>query len=68
MIFNLVLRNKLDVLTHLIFVLRQTIEHFNRRSSYVYVSFLDASKAFGRVNHCKLFSILIKKGLPSFFY
>ena len=43
------------------------IQHFNNRSSSVYVASIDASKAFDRVNHYKLFSILIKKGLPSYF-
>jgi len=50
-----------------IFLLRRVIQHFNNRSSNVYVASIDASKAFDRVNHYKLFSILIKKGLPSYF-
>ena len=33
----------------------------------MYIASLDASKAFDRINHFKLFSILIKKGLPKFF-
>jgi hypothetical protein len=47
-----------------IFALRQSIEYFNARGSNVYMASLDASKAFDRVNHFKLFSTLIKKGLP----
>lgn len=47
-----------------IFALRQSIEYFNDRGSKVYMASLDASKAFDRVNHFKLFSTLIKKGLP----
>ena len=50
-----------------IFLLRRVIQHFNNRSSSVYVASIDASKAFDGVNHYKLFSILIKKGLPSYF-
>jgi hypothetical protein len=47
-----------------IFALRQAIEYFNNRSSNVYMASLDASKAFDRVNHFKLFSTLIRNGLP----
>jgi hypothetical protein len=50
-----------------IFALRQAIEYFNDRSSNVYVASLDASKAFDRVNHFKLFSTLIRCGLPQCF-
>ena len=47
-----------------IFALRQVIEYFNDRGSNIYIASLDASKAFDRVNHFKLFAILIKMGLP----
>jgi len=50
-----------------IFALRQVVEYFNNRGSNVYIASLDASKAFDRVNHFKLFAILIKAGLPSNF-
>src|SRR5206468_4316911 len=43
-----------------IFLLRRVIQHFNDRSSNVYIASLDACRAFDRVNHFKLFSILIK--------
>ena len=50
-----------------IFALQQTIQYFNDRSSNVYVASLDASKAFDRINHFKLFSTLYKRGLPVVF-
>ncbi len=52
---------------HAIFLLRRVIQHFNERASNVYIASVDASKAFDRVNHFKLFSILIKQGLPKYF-
>ncbi len=50
-----------------IFLLRRVIQHFNDKSSNVYIASLDASKAFDRVNHYKLFSKLIKQGFPKQF-
>ena len=50
-----------------IFLLRRVISHFTDRQSNVYIASLDASKAFDRVNHYKLFSTLIKLNLPEFF-
>src|SRR3989442_9326358 len=52
---------------HAIFLLRRVIQHFNDRGSNVYIASVDASKAFDRVNHFKLFSILIKQGLRKYF-
>ena len=49
-----------------IFALRQCVNYFNEGNSNVYIASLDASKAFDRVNHYKLFTTLIKKGLPKF--
>ena len=31
----------------------------------VFCTFLDATNAFDRINYCKLFSLLIKRGLPA---
>src|ERR1043165_1305591 len=50
-----------------IFVLRQIIEFFNSRGSNVLIALLDGSKSFDRINHCKLYSTLIKPGLPMLF-
>ena len=50
-----------------IFVLNQTVDYFVSRGSTVYMAALDARKAFDRVNHVKLFQIMIQQGLPSRF-
>jgi retron-type reverse transcriptase len=50
-----------------IFLLRRVIQHFNNNSSNMYIASLDASKAFDRINHFKLFTILIRQGLPRIF-
>ena len=50
-----------------IFILRQVIDYFNSRRSNVYIASLDASKAFDRINHFKLFSTLCNKGVPIVF-
>ena len=47
-----------------VFSLKQIIEFYNSMSSPVYVCFLDASKAFDRLNHWVLFSKLIDRGIP----
>ena len=49
------------------FALRQVVQYFNSRNSNVYIASLDASKAFDRVNHFKIFSILYNRGLPEYF-
>ena len=50
-----------------IFALSQVINYFNERGSNVYIASLDAAKAFDRVNHYKLYSTLIRVGLPTCF-
>jgi hypothetical protein len=44
-------------------VLKETICHYVRGGCNVYGLFLDASKAFDRINYTKLFKLLIKKGM-----
>jgi len=51
--------------THATFVLKETINHYTKQGSPVYACFLDASKAFDRVCHSKLFKILSERGVPS---
>ena len=49
---------------HAVFVLRQCVEYFSKHGSTVYMAALDATKAFDRVNHIKLFHRLHDLGLP----
>ena len=49
-----------------IFSMKQIVHYYISKSSPVYACFLDASKAFDRVNHYKLFSKMIKCGIPIF--
>ena len=45
----------------------ETVSHFNNNGSDVYGLFLDASKAFDRINYHMLFRKLIKKKLPGIY-
>ena len=45
------------------FVIDEVTQHYINNGSDVYVMLLDASQAFDRVNYCKLFKLLLKKGL-----
>lgn len=47
-----------------VFSLKQVIEFYHSLSSPVYVCFLDASKAFDRLNHWLLFHKLALRGIP----
>ena len=47
-----------------IFALKSVIKNYTRQNTTVFSSFLDASKAFDRVNHCKLFRKLIIRKVP----
>ena len=50
--------------SHAIFTLRTVCDYFNKRGSNVYIASLDASKAFDKVNHAKLFSLLLTRKVP----
>lgn len=47
-----------------IFSLKQTIEYYRSMSSPVYICYLDASKAFDRINHWCLFKKLLDRNVP----
>ena len=47
-----------------IFVLKQIIDHYRSLSSPIYLAFLDASKAFDKLNHWCLFRKLLDRGIP----
>jgi len=47
-----------------IFTLKSTISYFADRGSSVFVASLDISKAFDSVNHFKLYSSLLRVGIP----
>ena len=47
-----------------VFTLKQVLDYCHSLSSPVYVAFMDASKAFDKVNHFHLLSKLIERDLP----
>ena len=49
---------------HVVFALRQCVEYFLFHGSSAYMAALDASKAFDRVNHVKLFHRMYDVGVP----
>ena len=51
--------------THAALLLKEIAKHYTDKGSPVYACFLDASKAFDRVCHEKLFALLINRGIPT---
>ena len=49
------------------YTLRTVCDYFNNRGGPVYITSLDASKAFDRAVHAKLFALLIAKKVPACF-
>ena len=47
--------------THCTYVMMEITSYYNANGSNVYALILDASKAFDRVNYCKLFRVLLKR-------
>ena len=50
---------------HCTFVLKESLAYYVENQSAVYCAFLDATKAFDRVNYCKLFRLLLRRNLPA---
>ena len=46
--------------------MKEFIDYDKTRGTTLYVTFLDASKAFDRIDHLLLFDKMIKKGVPLF--
>ncbi len=51
--------------TDLVYALKEVVQLYKRKNSTVIICFFDASKAFNRVNHQKLFSKLRQRGIPN---
>ena len=49
-----------------IFSFEQIVRYYISKSRSVHVCFIDASKAFNRINHYKLFGKMLKCGIPIF--
>jgi len=50
--------------SHVVYSVRNVIDHYVSHCSTVNVCTLDLSKAFNRMNHCVLFTKLIERNLP----
>jgi len=44
--------------------LKETVAYYVQNQNTVFCTFLDYTKAFHRVNYCKLFKLLVKRELP----
>ena len=51
----------------LVYTVKSIIQYYNYHSCPVYTCFLDASKAFDRINHWTMFKQLILRNVPSIF-
>jgi hypothetical protein len=49
---------------HAIFVMTEVVKYFLDNGNSVFLAALDLKKAFDRVNHFKLFTSLLTKGIP----
>jgi len=48
-------------------VLKETLAYYTVDGGSAFCTFLDATKAFDRVNYCKLFSVLMKQHISSLY-
>ena len=55
----------MDTTTHAAMLMKEIIKNYTDKGSPVYACFLDATKAFDRVCHEKLFKLLIDKGIST---
>jgi Reverse transcriptase (RNA-dependent DNA polymerase) len=46
-------------------VLKEALAYYSSDNTTVYCSFLDATKAFDRVEYCKLFNLLMVRQIPT---
>ena len=63
-LISLDLRRRMEL--SYVYTIREYIELYRKRSTTVFVTFLNASKAFDRLDHWLLFKKLIKRKVPSF--
>ena len=49
-----------------IYALKEIVQQYRARNSSIFLCFLDASQAFDRINHGKLFIKLHERGVPSY--
>ena len=47
-------------------LLKEVLSYYANNQSSVYCTFLDVSKAFDRVQHCKLFRLLLRRNVPPY--
>jgi len=47
------------------FVLKETVAYYTSYNTTVYCCLLDATKAFDRISHTKLFDVLVERGFPA---
>ena len=47
-------------------ILKETLSYYVNNNSLVACVFLDTTKAFDRINCCKLFNLLIQRNIPPF--
>ena len=49
-----------------VYALKEVVSKYKRHNTTVFMCFLDATKAFDRINHGKLFTVLQERGVPPY--